>query len=103
MNTYPKIITQLLSLILFVTISINTAQAQEFKLSNHESELTVFGTSSLHDWHITTEQQSGNIKFVDVESGKIESLSLSVVAESLKSGKSSMDKNTYKALETDDY
>jgi polyisoprenoid-binding protein YceI len=33
----------------------------------------------------------------------IEKLDISVKAESLKSGKNGMDKNTYKALKTDDY
>ena len=61
------------------------------------------GTSSLHDWHIVAEKQSGKIAFNDLEACDISKCSIEVVAESLKSGKSSMDKNTYKALKTDDF
>ncbi|UKM66085.1 YceI family protein [Flavobacteriaceae bacterium GSB9] len=100
MNVYPKIISRVLSVIAFLVVTVNVSQAQEFNLSNDASSLKVYGTSSLHDWHINAEQQSGKIAFEAIEAGKIESLSLSVVAESLKSGKSSMDKNTYKALDT---
>ncbi len=80
-----------------------TTEAQEFNLNNQESSLTVAGTSSLHDWHVTAENKSGKITFKNLEACLIESCNLVVVAESLKSGKSSMDKNTYKALNTDDY
>tara|TARA_R110002096_G_scaffold280740_1_gene474848 strand:- start:68 stop:655 length:588 start_codon:yes stop_codon:yes gene_type:complete len=81
----------------------NFSVAQQFNLSNQESTLTVYGTSSLHDWHITTENQNGKIVFKDINASDIEKLDISVKAESLKSGKKSMDKNTYKALKTDDY
>lgn len=81
----------------------NLSHAQQYDLNNNESTLTVLGTSSLHDWHITTENQSGKIVFNDLNSCDIGKLNISVVAESLKSGKSSMDKNTYKALKTKDY
>ena len=81
----------------------NFSVAQQYNLSNQESTLTVYGTSSLHDWHITTENQNGKIVFKDINASDIEKLDISVKAESLKSGKKSMDKNTYKALKTDDY
>lgn len=100
MLLYKK--SKLLSLLILL-FTISLSQAQQFNLSNNESTLTVLGTSSLHDWHITTETQSGKIVFIDVNTCKIEKCDISVVAESLKSGKNSMDKNTYKALKTDDY
>ncbi|WP_370478513.1 YceI family protein [Tamlana flava] len=103
MNLIKKINEPILTILAFLAISVNLTQAQEFKLNNPESSLKVLGTSSLHDWHVTAEQQSGKINFSDIEAGRIESLSVSIVAESLKSGKSSMDKNTYKALKTDDH
>ncbi|MEL0454661.1 YceI family protein [Flavobacteriaceae bacterium SZ-1-7] len=103
MSIIRKINEPILTILAFLAISVNLTQAQEFKLNNPESSLKVLGTSSLHDWHVTAEQQSGKINFSDIEAGKIESLSVSIVAESLKSGKSSMDKNTYKALKTDDH
>ena len=92
-----------LSIIAYLSISANLIQAQEFKLNNQESFLTVLGTSSLHDWHVIAEQQKGAINFTNLEACQIDKLNIVVEAESLKSGKSSMDKNTYKALKTANY
>ena len=103
MNKYDNVRTKILSLMVLLIISFNSIQAQESKLINQESFLTVLGTSSLHDWHIIAEQQSGKINFTDKAACNIKTLSISIVAESLKSGKGSMDKNTYKALKTDDF
>ncbi len=78
-------------------------QAQTFNLKNTESTVTVFGTSSLHDWHVVAETKSGQIIFKDLETGELETCTLDVVSQSLKSGKKAMDKNTYKALKTETY
>src|SRR5690606_17782875 len=72
-------------------------------LAKGESTLSVLGTSSLHDWEIVAENQSGKITFKNVESGQIDKLSIEIVSESLKSGKTAMDKNTYKALKTNNH
>ncbi|MCB4809048.1 YceI family protein [Tamlana sp. 62-3] len=76
--------------------------SQEYQLAS-ESTLSVYGTSSLHDWHITTTSYTGNISFSSVNSGEIKTCNVSVPTETLKSGKSAMDKNTYKALQTKKY
>lgn len=79
--------------------------AQTFSLNNGASNLKVEGTSNLHDWEITAKEMQGNLK-AQIENGQlveINQLDFSVVAESLKSGKGGMDKNTYKALNTDKY
>lgn len=93
----------ILSLVTLFVMTTCLVHAQQFNLVNKESSLKVFGTSSLHDWHITAEQQSGKIAFKNKEAGDIESINLDVVVEGLKSGKSSMDKNTYKALNSSSY
>ena len=93
----------ILGLVAFFLVTLNVIQAQEFNLINGESTLTVLGTSSLHDWHVTAEKQIGKISFKNIETGQIEKCSVEIVAESLKSGKSVMDKNTYKALKTSTY
>lgn len=103
MITNKKIFTRVLGLITLFILTSNLSQAQQYNLSNQESSLTVLGTSSLHDWHIKAENQSGKIIFKNIESGEIEKCNIEIVAESLKSGKSSMDKNTYKALNTDSF
>ena len=78
--------------------------AQNFKLNNGEGEVMVTGTSTLHDWEEVAEQKSGTITLDNTgELPKINDLKFVVEAESLKSGKGAMDKNTYKALETKDH
>lgn len=83
--------------------AIQISQAQTYQLNNGISKLKVEGTSNIHDWEIVAEKQQGKLS-AEVEDGKItkiEQLDFTVTAESLKSGKSGMDKNTYKALSTD--
>lgn len=94
---------RVVSIIILFFLTSNLISAQQFNLLNGESKLTVLGTSSLHDWHVTAENQSGKIVFKNLETGEIEKCNVEIVAESLKSGKSSMDKNTHKALKTDSY
>ena len=94
---------KIIGLIALIFLLPNLIQAQEFSLNNQESTLAVYGTSSLHDWHVTAENKSGKLVFANLETGELKSCSFKVLAESLKSGKGSMDKNTYKALKTDKY
>lgn len=90
--------------ILFVFLLFgNSLTAQKYHLANAESSLLVLGTSSLHDWEIKAENQSGAIILKNAETGELEHLGIEVNAESLKSGKSAMDKNAYKALKTSTY
>jgi polyisoprenoid-binding protein YceI len=103
MDTFKKTRVRVSTLTALLLIISNLALAQDFNLINQESSLTVFGTSSLHDWYVVAEKQSGKITFKKLETADISKITIDIVAESLKSGKSSMDKNTYKALKTDDY
>jgi polyisoprenoid-binding protein YceI len=68
------------------------------------STISIQGTSTLHDWTMTskeavydavleTNNQENPVRFT--------TLTVSIPAESLKSGKSAMDKNAYNALKTD--
>lgn len=68
-------------------------------------ELKVSGTSTLHDWEMISDEATGEALLV-LEEGKlqgVEKLSLQMPAESIKSGKNGMDKNTYAALNTKKY
>jgi polyisoprenoid-binding protein YceI len=68
-----------------------------------KSELSVSGTSTLHDWTIVAEELSGMAKF-KISDGiliGVSDLSLKVKTTEIKSGKSGMDNNTYKALKSD--
>ncbi|WP_339609137.1 YceI family protein [uncultured Planktosalinus sp.] len=86
-------------LTVFVTQQIN---AQVAKVNSANSIMTVFGTSNIHDWDMKAEKMSGDASF-KIENGKlaaIDKLTYAVEVESLKSGKSGMDKNAYNALDT---
>lgn len=89
---------------LVMILSANLTMAQSYKVNSAASDLKVEGTSNIHDWELSAKELQGTLK-VEMEDGqlvKINSLDFTVVAESLKSGKGGMDKNTYKALKTDD-
>ena len=86
-----------------MVLSAQTSLAQTFNVNKTGSTVKVEGTSNIHDWEINAEDFNGNLD-VEMKDGqivKINQLNFTVVAESLKSGKGGMDKNTYKALKTD--
>ncbi len=88
-------------LVLFLATGF-VGKAQEAKVVVAESKLVVDGTSNLHDWTIEAKAMSGKAA-VTLDAGDlkaIKSLDFSVEAEQLKSGKSGMDKNTFKALKS---
>ncbi len=101
MTTNPKAIFLLFTLSL---CTIATACAQVYQLQNNATQVTVHGTSTLHDWEELAEEVSGTLT-LDTSGEKISIKALKTVieAESLKSGKGAMDKNTYKALNTDQH
>lgn len=87
-------------LLLFGTSSIFT-QSKKFYLDNNASSIEVLGTSSLHDWSVQSATQNGSIVFSNLEKMEITFLTFSLESESLKSGKSGMDKKMYSTLNTD--
>jgi polyisoprenoid-binding protein YceI len=100
MKAYSNLI--MLTAVLLFSFGVND---QSYKLNNKASSVEIDGTSNIHDWTMKAEN-SGGVLTVDFDEGtleKIEKLEFTVVAESLVSGKSGMDKNTYKALNTDKY
>ncbi|ALJ05021.1 hypothetical protein APS56_07735 [Pseudalgibacter alginicilyticus] len=100
---FRKMNMTILSLLVLFIFTSGKTQAQEFNLNNQESSLKVLGTSNVHDWELDAENLSGKISFKNLNECLIEAINVVVTAESLKSGKSSMDKNTFKALKTDDH
>lgn len=89
-----------LALLFIAVFSLQQIQAQEVKVNNASSKLTLFGTSNLHDWDMKAERMSGTATF-KMEAGKltgIDRLNFAVDVESLKSGKSGLDRNAYSAL-----
>ena len=88
---------------LIMVLAAPTSIAQNFNVNTNGSTIKVKGTSNVHDWEIKAEDFQGNLnaELKDGQIVRINELNFSVVAESLKSGKGGMDKNTYKALKTD--
>ena len=102
MNTLKNLKLVLGSLLIMI-VTTQFSVAQTYNLNNASSTLKVEGTSNVHDWEIVAKEQQGKI-VAEMDNGqlvKISQLDFTVKAESLKSGKSGMDKNTYKALNTD--
>ncbi len=90
------------SLIMMV-VTTQITIAQTYNLNNSASTLKIEGTSNLHDWEIEAKDQQGKL-VAELDNGqlvRIDQLDFIVKTESLKSGKSGMDKNTYKALDSD--
>jgi polyisoprenoid-binding protein YceI len=68
------------------------------------SRISISGTSTMHDWTMTSEKATYDAVFETNPQGvpqQVTSLVVSVSAQSLKSGKNGMDKNAYAALKTD--
>lgn len=85
---------------LFSTISFSQVKY----VTKGSFSVIVSGTSTLHDWDMKSSTGSFEGLFTVNAAGAITAVSgvsFSITAESLKSGKSSMDKNAYKALKTD--
>ncbi|SFT09121.1 Polyisoprenoid-binding protein YceI [Zhouia amylolytica] len=99
---YKSSISKLLILFCLI-MGVHLGVAQEYKVAKQTSALIVEGTSNIHDWEIKAENQSGVITFKSIDNAEIAKLNFSVETESLKSGKSGMDKNTYKALNAKKY
>lgn len=84
---------------LLVPVFLNAQVA--FKSAS--TNITVEGTSTLHDWDMKTSSAAVNAAFNFDNSGKpvaVQNISFTLNAQSLKSGKSAMDDNAYKALKT---
>jgi YceI-like domain len=103
MNVSFKIVKYITIILVSVFFSIQFTFSQTFTLNNDTSFMEVHGTSSLHDWHVDVLEQGGKIAIKDSINLIITTLNFNAKSESLKSGKKGMDKNTYKALKTDDY
>lgn len=89
---------------LFFTTVISTTVLAQTTFQSQLIDIRLTGTSTLHDWEMKAAKGSSEVAFVVDASGKITSisqLSFTLPATSLKSEHTAMDKNTYKALNTD--
>jgi len=70
------------------------------------SNITIAGTSTMHDWTMTSDGAKYNATFevnADGTPSKLNMVTVTIPAESLKSHEKAMDKNAYKSLNTDKY
>jgi len=94
-----------LFLVLFVGLYLPIRGQNLYKQTN-ASNITLAGTSTLHDWTMTSSETNIQASFKLDEAGipiQLKSLTLSVPSQSLKSSKKAMDKNAYSALKTEKY
>lgn len=79
------------------------ATAQKSYALDNKSTFSVAGTSTLHDWEMKSASGTGtgNFSIANSKLTEIESLSVTLLAESVKSEKKSMDKVAYQTLKTD--
>ncbi|WP_164974150.1 YceI family protein [Filimonas effusa] len=97
--------TPLKKILLLAGIQLITlaAMAQVKYQSKDNLNLTVAGTSTMHDWTMKSSKGDVSATFVVAANGQITDLSaltFTTPAEALKSEKSGMDKNAYKSLKT---
>ncbi len=81
------------------------ANAQKNYNITANSTFEVAGTSTVHDWVMKSTEGTGTANLIvkDAKLAGINSLTVSLLAESLKSYKTSMDKVAYEAMDTETY
>lgn len=102
-NHFSKIQNLLLLLVLCTSSQLSWSQ-NTYKQSG-DSYLTVAGTSTLHDWTMTTKEPQVQVAF-DIANGvitQVKNLNVTVACQTLKSAHNAMDKNAYSSLKTDKY
>lgn len=91
---------------LFLMFGLSVAHAQTKYESIGGVKLVILGTSNVHDWDMKSEQGYCSSLFHVTNTGMLNGISyiiFTVPAESLKSFNTNMDKNAYKALNTEKY
>ncbi|WP_281235205.1 YceI family protein [Flavobacterium gelatinilyticum] len=79
------------------------AVAQKTYTLDNKSTFSVAGTSTLHDWEMKSASGAGtaNLTIANSKLTDIEALSITLLVETIKSEKKSMDKVAYETLKTD--
>ncbi len=104
MSRFKGFQTVFIGLLIFLN-PLQIFSQEAFILSSEEQSFKVLGTSTLHDWHMESSSATGQCS-ITLKDGSIVSFntaSISIPAETLKSGKRGMDKNAYKALDTKEH
>lgn len=92
-------------MILFLMAGLTSIQAQQQMQINTASNLSIYGTSNVHDWSEHVNEMNGDISLTIANDRitNIASLHFSTQVASIKSGKSTMDEYTHEALKYEDH
>jgi polyisoprenoid-binding protein YceI len=104
MNSFSNRKTTVSILLLTFLLLSLTSHGQTRYAQSSTSRISISGTSTIHEWTMTSDKSIYDAVFETNSQGEplqLVSLVVSVPAESLKSGKGGMDKNAYSALKTD--
>lgn len=91
---------------LFLTLTLVltsvTVSAQKNYVLDTKTNFSVSGTSTLHDWEMKSDAKTGSatITVTDSKVVDIDAINIDLVVETIKSGKSGMDKIAYETLNT---
>lgn len=98
-----KAIKSILLTVIFITLSLQTNAQRNYTLA--KSTFEVAGTSNIHDWVMKSTDGNGtaNLTVTDSKLVDINSLTITLLAESIKSSKTSMDDVAYETLDTKTY
>ena len=104
-NKEMRRFTTIYASVIVLLMAGTAAFAQRTYTLNPSPDLKVEGTSTIHDWHMTSSQATGKAVMTPGPNGAsaITNLTITMPVESLKSGKGQMDTNAYKALKTNKY
>ena len=92
----------LAAVFIFTTSSVKAQTHYHFS----SNKMVIEGTSNIHDWSMQSSSATGTAVITTNPSNSVTELgnvSFSVPVETLKSDKSGLDKNAYKALKTDKF
>ena len=93
-----------IALLLAINLGIYTVATAQTVFQSQSFDISLKGTSSLHDWEMKAAKGTSEAAFDVDQSGKVTAisrLSFTLPAKNLKSDHAMMDNNTYKALKTD--
>lgn len=95
-----KTIKTIVLTVILIILSLPTNAQKNYTIA--KSNFEVAGTSNIHDWVMKSTEGSGiaNLTIVDSKLVDINSLTVTLLAESIKSSKASMDDVAYETLDT---
>lgn len=98
-----KTIKSILLTVIFTTMSVQVNAQRNYTIAR--STFEVAGTSNIHDWSMKSSEGNGiaNLTVIDSKLTDINNLTITLLAESLKSTKTSMDDVAYETLDTKTY